>query len=98
MYRDYDDLFKRIPERTGPMLCVICGQACEYGSARENHARKHQREGRARIVGFGGPDGRRYYTLGSGYSTPSGHASWCEEFPPGAPHECSCRAELAKAS
>ena len=97
MYRDDDKLYK-VEAPNYDAICVICGQKCNNGAARENHARKHQREGRARIVGFGGPAGRRYYTKGSGYSTHSGHASWCEEFPPGASHECSCRAELEKAS
>jgi hypothetical protein len=40
--------------------CRLCGKECLHGAARENHARKHQREGWARIKGFGGPDGRRY--------------------------------------
>ena len=29
-----------------------------------------------------------------GYDTPSGHDIGCEEFPPGAKHECSCKAAL----
>ena len=40
--------------------CRLCCMFCMHGIAKENHARKHQREGTAKIYGFGGPDGRRY--------------------------------------
>ena len=44
-------------------LCVLCGKECPHGIARENHARKHEREGTAGIRGSGGPDGRRYFVM-----------------------------------
>lgn len=40
--------------------CRLCGKKCQHGIARENHARKHEREGTVIIKGFGGPSGRRY--------------------------------------
>lgn len=43
--------------------CVLCGKECPHGIARENHARKHQREGTAGIRGSGGPSGRSYFVM-----------------------------------
>lgn len=40
-------------------VCVLCVQVCKHGIARENHARRHEREGRAVLFGVGGPNSRR---------------------------------------
>jgi hypothetical protein len=43
--------------------CRLCGRYCPDGAARDNHARKHEREGAVAITGFGGPDGARRFRI-----------------------------------
>lgn len=43
--------------------CRLCGRKCHTGTARDNHARKHQREGRVLIKGWGGPGGYRRFEI-----------------------------------
>lgn len=43
--------------------CELCGKYCPSGTARDNHARKHEREGTVKIKGWGGPDGARRFEI-----------------------------------
>ena len=43
--------------------CKLCGRHCPSLIAKDNHARKHQREGAVAIKGWGGPDGARRFEI-----------------------------------